>query len=89
MYGTREAWRGHIEAGGYTHLGKLMSAEKFGSIIVTKLEYPRVLESMSDAEARADGAAAGESAAAWQKRNAKYFRAKNAVYSVVTFAYLG
>ena len=36
----------------------------------------------------ADGAAAGESAAAWQKRNTKYFRDKSAIYSVVTFAYL-
>ena len=66
----------------------MMSAERYGNLVVTKLDYPRVLESMTDAEARADGAAAGESAAARQKRNAKYFRDKSAMYSVVTFEYL-
>ena len=86
---TRKGWADHVEGGGEAWLGRMMSAERYGRVRVTGLEYPRKLASMTDAEAMTDGASAGETAVEWQSKQAKHFRDKTALYCKVTFVYLG
>jgi hypothetical protein len=85
---TIQAWADHVKVGGEAWLGRLMSTERYGRIRVTGVDFPRSLRSMTDAEARADGASAGESAMEWQTRQSKYFGDKSAFYCKVTFEYL-
>ena len=77
-----------MDGGGAAWLGKMQSRDRFGRIRILSVEYPRTLSSMTDAEARADGAEAGETALDWVARNKAYF-AHAGGYTKVTFVYLG
>ena len=86
---TVHAWTDHVEDGGKAWLGRMMSKERYGRLRVTGVSSPRLLRSMTDAEARADGASAGETALEWQSRQKQYFSDKSALYCVIEFEYLG
>ena len=85
---TIRDWQRHIARGGAAWLGKMQSTSRFGRMRVLGLDYPRTLASMTDAEARADGALADETAVEWKARNHRYFKAEGG-YCKVTFVYLG
>ena len=86
--GTRDMWQAHISSGGAAWLGKMGDAGRFGRLQVATFEFPRTLESMTNAEAVADGAPPGTTARQWQASNRKYFE-PGFEYCKLTFSYVG
>ena len=90
----RRRFEKYLVDGGRIGVSKQGSTEVFMCIELAGVDFPRELSSMTDAEAVADGASPGQSAADWQSAvgNRQYFGKKwhkRAKYTVISFRYAG